>query len=88
MFQSKIFPKSPKFSPGVPAVPAGFRDSVYHPLLESLHNVSIHFKKKYKYDVHKVLTSRNTLLLSCTVIPIMLIKQLQNALNGIFNLIK
>ena len=28
MFQPKIFPKSPKFSPGVPAVPAGFRDSV------------------------------------------------------------
>ena len=28
MFQPKIFPKIPKFSPGVPAVPAGFRDSV------------------------------------------------------------
>ena len=28
MFQPKIFPKSPKFSPGVPALPAGFRDSV------------------------------------------------------------
>ena len=27
MFQPKIFPKSTKFSPGVPAVPAGFRDS-------------------------------------------------------------
>ena len=27
MFQAKIFPKNPKFSPGVPAVPAGFRDS-------------------------------------------------------------
>ena len=29
MFQSKIFPKSPKNFPGVPAVPAGFRDSVH-----------------------------------------------------------
>ena len=28
MFQPKIFPKSQKFSPGAPAVPAGFRDSV------------------------------------------------------------
>ena len=27
MFQPKIFPKSQKISPGVPAVPAGFRDS-------------------------------------------------------------
>ena len=27
MFQTKIFLKSPKFSPGVPTEPAGFRDS-------------------------------------------------------------